>query len=195
MAEDPGEITLLLRRWRVGDKDAESRLFELLSPELHKIAGYCFRRERTNHTLQPTAILNEAFLRLAAIKNIEWRDRGHFLALAARVMRRLLIDYARSKPTVQFTPLEDLPEPIQRDRTPREIQIALSSLLDELEAESAQKRTIVDLKNVLGLTDEEVAEALGLPLRTVQREWHDARVWLFQRMSAGGWKQASTPIR
>jgi RNA polymerase sigma factor (TIGR02999 family) len=192
MPEDPGEITLLLRRWRVGDKDAESQLFELLSPELRKIAGYCFRRERANHTLQPTAILNEAFLRLAAIKNIEWQDRGHFLALAARVMRRLLIDYARSKPTVQFTPLEDLPEPIHLDRTPREIQIALSSLLDELEAESAQKRTIVDLKNVLGLTDEEVAEALGLPLRTVQREWHDARVWLFQRMSAGGWKQAST---
>ena len=193
MPEGPGEITLLLRRWRVGDKDAESCLFELLSPELHKIAGYCFRRERANHTLQPTAILNEAFLRLAAIKNIEWQDRGHFLAVAARVMRRLLIDYARSKPTVQFTPLENLPEPIRRDRTPREIQIALNLLLDELEVESPEKRTIVDLKNVLGLTDEEVAEALGLPLRTVQREWHDARVWLFKRMSAGGWKQASNP--
>jgi RNA polymerase sigma-70 factor (ECF subfamily) len=195
MPEGPGEITLLLRRWRVGDKDAESRLFELLSPELHKIAGYCFRRERANHTLQPTAILNEAFLRLAAIKNIEWQDRGHFLALAVRIMRRLLIDYARSKPTVQFTPLENLPEPIQRDRTPREIQITLSSLLDGLEAESAQKRTIVDLKNVLGLSDEEVAGALGLSLRTVQREWHDARVWLYKRMSAGGWKQESIPIR
>jgi RNA polymerase sigma-70 factor (ECF subfamily) len=192
MPEDPGEITLLLRRWRVGDKDAESELLELLAPELRKIAGCCFRRERANHTLQPTAILNEAFLRLAAVKNIEWQDRGHFLALAARVMRRLLIDYARSKPTVQFTPLEDLPEPIQRDRTPREIQITLSSLLSELEAKSPQKRTIVDLKNVLGLRDEEVAEALGLPLRTVQREWHDARVWLFKRMSADGWKQAST---
>jgi len=192
MPEDPGEITLLLRRWRVGDKDAESQLFELLSPELRKIAGYCFRRERANHTLQPTAVLNEAFLRLAAIKNIEWQDRGHFLALAARVMRRLLIDYARSKPTVRFTPLEDLPEPIHRDRTPREIQIALSSLLDELEAESPQKRIIVDLKNVLGLSDEEVGEALGLPLRTVQREWHDARVWLFKRMSAAGRKQASS---
>ena len=122
-----------------------------------------------------------------------WQDRGHFLALAARVMRRLLVDYARSKPTVQFTPLENLPEPIQCDRTPREIQIALNSLLDELEVESPQKRTIVDLKNVLGLTDEEVAESLDLPLRTVQREWHDARVWLFKRMSAGEWKHVSTP--
>jgi len=184
---DPGDITVLLRRWQAGDKEAESQLFGLLTPELRKIAGYCFRRERPNHTLRPTAILNEAFLRLAAIKNIEWQERGQFLAIAARVMRRLLIDYARSRPTVQFTPLENLPEPIQRDRTPREIQIALNSLLDELQAESVQKRTIVDLKNVLGLTDEEVAETLGLPLRTVQREWHDARIWLFERMSTERW--------
>ena len=189
--EERGEITLLLRRWQNGDKDAEEQLFKLLLPELRKIAGCCFRHERSDHTLQPTAILNEAFLRLAAIKRIEWQDRGHFLALAARVMRRLLIDYARSRPTVQFTPLEKLPEIIQRDRTPRDVEIELSMLLDELESESPLKRTIVDLKNVLGLTDDEVAESLAIPLRAVQREWHDARVWLFKRMSAGAWKPVS----
>lgn len=188
MGTEPGEITLLLHRWQQGDKNAEEQLFQLLLPELRKIAGYCFRRERSDHTLQPTALLNEAFLRLAAIKGIDWQDRGHFLALTARVMRRLLIDYARSRPTVQFAPLEQLPEIIQRDRTPREVQIALSNALNELEAESPQMRTIVDLKNVLGLTDGEVAEALGIPVRTVQREWHDARVWLFKKMSAEGWK-------
>lgn len=191
MGAESGQITLLLRRWQNGDKDAEEQLFQLLLPELRKIAGRCFRHERSDHTLQPTAILNEAFLRLAAIKGIEWQDRGHFLALAARVMRRLLIDYARSRPTVRFAPLEEMPEIIQRDRTPREVQVALSMLLDELECESPLKRTIVDLKNVLGLTDDEAAEALGLPVRTVQREWHDARVWLFKRMSEGGWKPAS----
>lgn len=191
MGGEPGEITLLLHRWQGGDKEAESQLFQLLLPELRKIAGYCFRRERPDHTLQPTALINEAFLRLAKVKKIDWQDRGHFLALAARVMRRLLIDYARSRPTVQFVPMDGFPELIQRNRTPLELQIALSSLLDELEAESPQKRTIVDLKNVLGLTDEEVAEALGLPVRTVQREWHDARIWLFKRMGAGGWKAAS----
>ena len=184
---NPGEITVLLRRWQTGDKDAEAQLFELLTPELRKLAGYCFRGERPNHTLQPTAILNEAFLRLAAIRNIEWQERGQFLAIAARIMRRLLIDYARSRPAVQFAPLEDLPEAVQRDRTPRELQIALNALLDELQAESARKRTIVDLKNVLGFTDEEVAETLDLPLRTVQREWHGARKWLFERMSADRW--------
>jgi RNA polymerase sigma factor (TIGR02999 family) len=192
MDSEAGEITLLLRRWQDGDKSAEEQLFQLLLPELRKIAGCCFRRERSDHTLQPTAILNEAFLRLAAIKRIEWQERGQFLAIAARVMRRLMIDYARSRPTVQFVPLEGIPEIVQRDRTPREIQIAIGSLLDELETESPQKRTIVDLKNVLGLTDQEVAEALGLSLRDAQRQWHEARKWLFKRMSAGGWKQASS---
>ncbi|HUI83030.1 MAG TPA: ECF-type sigma factor [Candidatus Binatia bacterium] len=191
MPEEPGEITVLLHRWQGGDKDAESQLFQLLLPELRKIAGYCFRRERPNHTLQPTALINEAFLRLAKMKKIDWQDRGHFLAMAARMMRRLLIDYARARPTVYFAPLEELPEIVQGNRTPREMEIALASLLDELEAESAQKRTIVDLKHVFGLTDEEVAEALNLKVRTVQREWHDARIWLFQRMSAGG-KAAKT---
>jgi RNA polymerase sigma factor (TIGR02999 family) len=194
MAEEPGEITVLLHRWQSGDKEAESQLFKLLLPELRKIAGYCFRKERPDHTLQPTALINEAFLRLAAVKKIEWQDRGHFLALAARVMHRLLIDYARSRPSVRFVAMDGVPELIQHNRTPLEVQVALSSLLDELEAESPQKRTIVDLKNVLGLTDEEVAEALGLKLRTVQREWHDARIWLFKRMGSAGWKAASNTI-
>src|ERR1039458_1945626 len=81
-----------------GDCDAESKLFELLMPDLRKIARNCFRGERAGHTLQPTALVNEAFLRLAKAKNVEWQDRGHFLALAARMMRRLLIDHARSQP-------------------------------------------------------------------------------------------------
>jgi len=195
MAGDPGDLTVLLHRWQGGDKEAESQLFELLLPELRKIAGYCFRKERSDHTLQPTALINEAFLRLAALKKIDWQDRGHFLALAARVMRRLLIDYARSRPTVRFVPMDGVPELFQRHRTPLETQIALSCLLDELEAEAPKKRTIVDLKNVLGLTDEEVAEALDLTLRTVQREWHDARIWLFKRMGAGGWKVTSNTSR
>ena len=191
MAEETGQITLLLHRWREGDKEAESQLFQLLLPELRKIAGCCFRKERPDHTLQPTALINEAFLRLATVKKIDWQDRGHFLKLAARMMRRLLIDYARSRPSVRFVAMDGVPELIQHNRTPLEVQIALNSLLDELEVESPQQRAIVVLKNVLGLTDEEVAEALGLKLRTVQREWHEARIWLFKRMSAGGWKAAS----
>src|SRR6266571_5290670 len=90
MTTAPSDITQLLHKWRAGDQGAESRLFELLLPDLRKIARRCFRGERPGHTLQPTALVNEAFLRLAAAKNIEWRDRGHFFALAARIMRHYL---------------------------------------------------------------------------------------------------------
>ena len=186
-----GEITILLRQWQEGDKEAEAQLFSILMPELRKIAGHCFRRERPGHTIQPTALVNEAFLRLAAAKNIDWQDRGHFLAIAARMMRRLLIDHARSRPTVQFTPMEGLPERVLGRHTPLELAIMIDLLLDELEEESPQKRAIVDLKNIIGLTDAEVAKVLNLSLRTVQRDWHDARVWLFRRISGGRWKTAS----
>ena len=183
MEGDPGEITILLKQWRTGDPAAESKLFELLMPDLRKIARNCFRGERSGHTLQPTALVNEAFLRLAKTKNIDWQDRGHFLALAARVMRRYLIDHARSQPSVLFLPMEGLPERILGSHTPLEFAIAIDTLLDELEKESQQRRAVVELKFFLGLTDEETAEALNLTLRTVQREWHRARRWLFERLT------------
>src|SRR5260370_5475951 len=105
MAPDHVEITQLLRQWGTGDRLADDRLFELLLPDLRKIAGRCFRGERPGHTLQPTALLNEAFLRLAKIKNIEWRDRGHFLAVSAPIMRRYLLDPTPAPPSISFPPL------------------------------------------------------------------------------------------
>src|SRR5438270_13032090 len=111
MAPDPVEITQLLRQWGSGDPQADDRLFELLLPDLRKIAGRCFRGERPGHTLQPTALLNECFLRLAKIKNIEWQDRGHFLAVSARIMRRYLLDHARARPSISFLPLEQRRQP------------------------------------------------------------------------------------
>src|SRR5215813_2054671 len=121
MTPGPGEVTQLLHKWRSGDREAEGRLFELLLPDLRTIAGRCFRAERPGHTLQPTALVNEAFLRLAKSKNIDWQDRGHFLAVSARVMRRLLIDHARTRPSVRFLPMEGLPERVLSTRTPLEI--------------------------------------------------------------------------
>jgi len=162
-------------------------------PELRKIAGYCFRGERCDHTLQPTALVNEAFLRLAGLKKIEWADRRHFLACAARIMRRYLIDYARSDPSVQFLPIEGLPEAALGSRTPLQIVVALNALLDQLEKESPQRCAVVELKYFLGLTDSEAAEILELKLHTLQREWHRARVWLFERLSESC-KAAWTPI-
>src|ERR1700679_3184716 len=155
MVESPGRITVLLRQWRDGDRKAQDELFEALMPELRKIARACFRGERPGHLLQPTALVNEAFLRLAKVSNVEWQDRGHFLALAARIMRRHLIDQARSRRSVLFSPIEGIPERILSHATPLEFSITLDLLLDEMEEESQQRRAIVELKYFLGLTDQE----------------------------------------
>ncbi len=183
MASGPGEITQLLQQWRAGDSNAESELFTLLMPDLRKIAGGCFRGERLGHTLQPTALVNEAFIRLVRAKNIDWRDRGHFFALAARIMRRYLIDHARAQPSVQFLPMDRSLHRILGRRTPLELAITIDRLLDELEKESSEWRSVVELKFFLGMTDEEAADALNLKLHTLQRQWHRARLWLFQRLS------------
>jgi RNA polymerase sigma factor (TIGR02999 family) len=183
VANAPGGITELLQRWRTGDREAESRLFELLMPDLRAIAARCFRGERSGHTLQPTAVVNEAFFRLARAKNIDWHDRGHFFAIASVIMRRLLIDHARARPEAEMLPIEGLPEHVLTSSSPLEQAVAIDALLDELGEESPQQRKVVELKFSLGLTDEEAAEALNLKLRTLQREWFRARKWLFERLS------------
>src|SRR5579872_6227810 len=125
----PAEITRLLHQWREGDREAESHLFELLMPDLRKMADRYFRRERKDHTLQPTALINEAFLRLARTKNIEWNDRGHFFAVAATIMRRYLIDYARARPDVELLSVEGLPDRYLGARNKLEMAVAVDALL------------------------------------------------------------------
>jgi RNA polymerase sigma factor (TIGR02999 family) len=183
VASKPADITRLLQQWREGDREAESHLFELLMPELRKIADRYFRNERRDHTLQPTALINEAFLRLVRAKNIEWNDRGHFFAIAATIMRRYLIDYARARPGVEMLPMEGVPDRILGTYNRLEMAVAVDTLLDELEQESPQRRSIVELKFFLGLTDEEASQALNLTLHTFQREWARARRWLFERLN------------
>lgn len=194
MARETPEITQLLHRWSTGDQDAEGRLFELVLPELRVLAARYLRRERSGHTLQPTALVNEAFLRLAAAKDIDWHDRGHFLALAARVMRRHLIDHARSRPDVHFLALDGLPEYVLSNHTKLELVVAVDELLDELGKEFPQRRSVVELKFFLGLTDIEASEALNLNLHTFQREWYRARRWLFERLSTKKWNAAPNAI-
>jgi RNA polymerase sigma factor (TIGR02999 family) len=191
MAEASGAITVLLRQWQDGDKEAESQLFQLLMPDLRKIAGRCFRGERPGHTFQPTALVNEAFLRLVAAKHIDWQNRGHFLAISARVMRRLLIDHARSRPSVQFAPIDGIPLSIANKSTPVEWVVALDLLLEEMEAESHERRVIVELKFGLGLTDSETAKVLNMSQRNMQRQWHIARRWLYERLSDDRWTSLS----
>ena len=117
MADKPAEITLLLRHWREGDRKAEARLFELFLPELRRMAARFFRGERPGHTLQPTALLNEVYIRLAKTETLELQDRAHFFAVAGRIMRHVLIDHARSRPDFQFLSMEDFPAGISGTRS------------------------------------------------------------------------------
>ncbi len=183
MLPSPGEITALLQLWRKGDREAENRLFELVLPELRRLARYFMKGERRGHSLQPSSVLNEAYIRLTGAREIDWRDRRHFFAVAARVMRRYLIDYARSRPSVIRLPLDTaLTACLGTTANTLDIAIAVDGLLEELEKVHPGLPAIVELRYFLGLTEEETAETLQLSLRTTQRRWEQARGWLFERL-------------
>jgi RNA polymerase sigma factor (TIGR02999 family) len=181
------EITELLTRVRSGDKDAENRLYELVLPHLRRLARQALSNERPNHTVQGTELVNRMYVRLAG-SEMSLRDRAHFFAVAARAMRRELIDYARSRPQVQVVPLDALPDSVLGKATPHEITLAINELLDDLHQAQPLECSIVELKVFFGMTDEETADSLGIPLRTMQLRWQDARIWLFDRAEAQHWK-------
>ena len=181
---EQGEVTRLLKQWREGTPGAEARVFELVLPDLRRLARYYMRRERAGHTLAPTALVNEAYLRVAGARGHDWQDRRHFVAVAARAMRRYLIDHARARPKADVVPIEAADWAPFPDKARMETALAVGELLDVLEQESPDQCAIVELKFFLGLTDQEAATTLGLPLRTVQRRWHDARDWLHQHLTA-----------
>jgi len=182
--EIPGEITSLLQAWAKGDQTAEARLFEIVMPELHQIAASLMRHERPDHTLEPTALLNEAYFRLVMARERDWRNRRHFFAVAARAMRRLLIDHARGRPKVRFVPMDDVREWLRDTGGKIEQAIAIDTLLSRIEDSHQEWCTIVELKFFMGFSDEETADALGMPLRTIQRNFADARRWLYEQLEA-----------
>jgi RNA polymerase sigma factor (TIGR02999 family) len=187
--EPAGEITQLLRAWSTGDRGVEDRLFRLVLPDLRNLARALMRRERRDHTLEASALLNEAYLRLVAARGRDWESRRHFYAVAARIMRRLLIDHARGRTNPVAVSLDTPHEAARgRDGANLEIAIAIDSLLDELQSRHPEWCSIVELKYFMGLTDEETAEVLGLRLRTMQRQFSDARRWLFQRLNPASCK-------
>lgn len=184
MPDNSADITVLLRQMQAGDKTAEDTLFTLLMPDLKKIAARCLRRERANHPLQRTELVNELFMKLAnAKKVIEWRDRGHFFAICTIKMRRYLIDHARVNPTPELLSIEDLPEGIMAGRNRLEVALVVNSLLDELERETPVRCSILVAKMYLGYEVQEIAERFGMNLRKVERELHEGRKWLFTRLS------------
>lgn len=185
MAEQQDEITRLLRLWQEGDRGAQAAVFELVLPHLRRIAARRLYGERAGHSLQPTALVNEAFLRLTRSKKpIEWQDRHHFFAVSGRVMRRFLIDYMRRRPDVELVPIDSIPETLLAGRSRHEVVLQMNELLDQLERIHPQWCKVVELKFFLCLTDEEAAQALDAPLRTVQRQLYRARRWLYEQLEA-----------
>ena len=183
MSDNPPDITLLLHKWADGDQDAGNRLFEELMPDLKKLAARCLRRERPNHTVVRTELVDECFVRLLAARKIDWRDRGHFFAIVTIKMRRYLIDYARRREGYIPIPLEGLPEGILARHDWLELALTIDKLLDELEEKSPTRCSVVVFRSYLGLSTKETAEKLDLTEAVVEHEWHRARRWLYQRLS------------
>ena len=181
-ADSDGEVTALLRAWSGGDRSVEERLFQLVLPDLRKIAGALMRKERSDHSLQPTALLNETYFRLVGAREHDWTNRRHFYAVAARAMRRLLIDHARARPHGAKVPIEGMEDLLRGRESQIELALSIDGLLDELSQTQPEWCSVVELKFFWGFTDEETAAALELPLRTAQRHFGDARRWLFERL-------------
>ncbi|MFL6415779.1 MAG: ECF-type sigma factor [Bryobacteraceae bacterium] len=182
MTAAPGEITYLLQRVREGDSHAPGELWEHLYPALHRIAErYCWG-ERPGHTLSPTGLIHEAYLELVDQPQKDWQSRTHFLAVAAQVMRRLLVDYARAHRAAKRAGAHlnvSLHEELVLAPERTEQVLALDELLERLAALDAQQSRIVELRFFGGLTETETAEVLGIGVRTVTREWKMAKAWLY----------------
>ena len=187
MTPPRGEVTGLLAELRSGNKEALAKLIPLVYDELHRLAEHYMRNERVGHTLQPTALINEAYLRLASAEKANWQHRAHFVAVAAGTMRRVLIDHARKQKAAKrggkqaALPLEDSPEFLSEERS--EELIALDEALTRLQELDSRQSQVVELRFFGGLTVEETAEVLGISPKTVKRDWAVARAWLHGEMS------------
>lgn len=182
-----GDVTALLRAWGAGDAEAGDSLLALIYTELRRQATRYLSRERADHTLRPTALVNEAYLRLARQRRVIWQDRAQFFALAATVMRRLLVDYARqhraSKRGVWYTVSLDDQEGVALVPAPDIDVLALNDALTELAAIDPVRTRMIELRFFAGLTTDETAEALGVSAATVTRGWRLARAWLHSRLT------------
>jgi RNA polymerase sigma factor (TIGR02999 family) len=178
------EVTRLLRAWRRGDALAADRLLPLVYEELRRIARVRLRGERHSLTLQPTALVHEAFLRLSGPRETDFNDRAHFFAFASTVMRRVLVDHARGrkarKRAHDSVPLTVAGDPVGLDRD--FALLDLDRALEHLAADHPRPAQVVEMRFFAGLGEEEIAEALGVTSRTVHRDWAFARAWLLSEL-------------
>jgi RNA polymerase sigma factor (TIGR02999 family) len=185
----PGEITQLLVELRKGDKDAEARLIPVVYDELRRLANHYMRGERPDHTLQPTALVHEAYLRLIEQDRVEWRNRAHFFGVAASLMRRILVDHARARLTTKRGAAEQ-PVHLEEGFVFAEERsgelVALDEALQRLAEFDPRLGRIVELRFFGGLSVEDTAEVLGISPRTVKREWNTAKAWLRGELTRTG---------
>jgi RNA polymerase sigma factor (TIGR02999 family) len=185
MLEKTGDITQLLHKWSEGNRSAENELFALVLPNLRRLAHHLMKGERKGHSLQATELVDQIYLRLVSAKNRDWQNRQHFFAIAARAMRRYLIDHARGRPNAEFVAVEGIENLLPASSAQLDVAVTIDRLLEQLAKTNPEWCTLVEVKYFLGLTDEEAAEMLGLKIRTMQRMWRDARQWLFEQMESG----------
>ena len=185
MSADPESITRLLTALRSGSSEAKEELMRAIYPQLHRLARNQMQNERADHTLQPTALVNEAYLRLLGQESRDWKDRVHFMAVAATVMRQILVDYARKHRAgkrggdLQRTDLDELRSGAE---WAQEKLLALDQALSRLSVWDARQARMVELRFFGGLTEEETAEALAVSVRTVKRDWKLAKAWLYDEV-------------
>ncbi|MEK6300086.1 MAG: sigma-70 family RNA polymerase sigma factor [Acidobacteriota bacterium] len=188
MTSSQSEVTQLLREWGNGDKAALDLLVPVVYQELRRLARYYMSRERPGHTLQTSALVNEAYMRLVDYRDMRWQNRAHFFAVAAQAMRRILVDHARKR---DFAKRGGGAVKVSFDETAIVSRkqdanlIALDDALTTLEAFDPRKSRIVELRYIGGLNIEETAEVLDISPATVQREWRAAKAWLYRAIKEG----------
>jgi RNA polymerase sigma factor (TIGR02999 family) len=190
MDETNGEVTQMLQRWRAGEPEVLDDLIPIVYDQLHAIAAGYMRRERDDHTLQPTALVNEVYLRLFNQRKITWNDRVHFFVFAARMMRNILKDHARAHIADRRGGPGSIRLPLSEELAwvgskPEEI-LDLNRALDRLEQMDARKAQLVELRFFLALTMEEAAEVLSISLATAERDLKFSRSWLYQELHPAG---------
>jgi RNA polymerase sigma factor (TIGR02999 family) len=184
----PHDVTALLADWSRGDRGALGQLLPLVYAELRRIAARQLGRERAGHTLQPTALVHEVYLRLVGQRQVDWHDRAHFYGVAAQIMRRILVDHARRQRAgkrgdgVRCVSIEDAPEIQASNEIPI---LALDHALDRLQKMDADLARIVELRAFGGLTIDEAAHVLNVSPSTAKRDWRTAKAWLNRELGSG----------
>ena len=189
MDQSPHDVTQMLHDWSEGDRGAAERLMPLVYDELRKLARDYLRRERADHTLQPTALVNEAYLKLVDQTRVNWQNRSHFFGIAAQIMRRILVDHARSHAAEKRGGLRHKLSLDEANVLPAERALDLIELDDALRRLSEvfpRKGQVIELRFFGGLSVEETAHVLGVSDKTVMREWQSAKLWLYRELDREG---------